>query len=173
MYIVTLIRDVRKIHQGSTSLQSFWISHACIKLISKQAALANLIMFNVLQEEQRELAKTIRVSGSILLSTVSNFLDFFKMEAGKQLDVVRTEMTIKVTAAACSWHNPVCRSSCNSFTTSPGCMHAIEIQQEIACPFMTLPYLLPPGLVILTPSNPVLDLSCWLYMSHLASSGSG
>jgi uncharacterized membrane protein len=30
------------------------------------------------QEEQRELANTIRVSGSILLSTVSNFLDFFK-----------------------------------------------------------------------------------------------
>lgn len=48
------------------------------------------------QEEQRELAKTIRVSGSILLSTVSNFLDFFKMEAGKQLDVVRTEITTKV-----------------------------------------------------------------------------
>jgi hypothetical protein len=34
-----------------------------------------------LQEEQRELAKTIRVSGSILLSTVSNFLDFFKIGA--------------------------------------------------------------------------------------------
>ena len=33
------------------------------------------------QEEQRELAKTIRVSGSILLSTVSNFLDFFKIGA--------------------------------------------------------------------------------------------
>lgn len=49
-----------------------------------------------MQEEQRDLAKTIRVSGSILLSTVSNFLDFFKMEAGKQLDVVRTEITTKV-----------------------------------------------------------------------------
>ena len=48
-----------------------------------------------MQEEQRELAKTIRVSGSILLSTVSNFLDFFKMEAGKQLDVVRTDMSTK------------------------------------------------------------------------------
>jgi hypothetical protein len=34
-----------------------------------------------LQEDQRELAKTIRVSGSILLSTVSNFLDFFKIGA--------------------------------------------------------------------------------------------
>lgn len=48
------------------------------------------------QEEQRDLAKTIRVSGSILLSTVSNFLDFFKMEAGKHLDIVRTEIDIKV-----------------------------------------------------------------------------
>jgi hypothetical protein len=48
------------------------------------------------QVEQRELAKTIRVSGSILLSTVSNFLDFFKMEAGKQLDIVRTEMDLQV-----------------------------------------------------------------------------
>ena len=35
----------------------------------------------LLQEDQRELAKTIRVSGSILLSTVSNFLDFFKIGA--------------------------------------------------------------------------------------------
>ncbi len=42
------------------------------------------------QAEQRELAATIRVSGSILLSTVSNFLDFFKLEAGKSLDIVRT-----------------------------------------------------------------------------------
>lgn len=49
------------------------------------------------QDGQRELAKTIRVSGSILLSTVSNFLDFFKMEAGKQLDVVRTEVELRVT----------------------------------------------------------------------------
>ncbi len=48
------------------------------------------------QVEQRELAKTIRVSGSILLSTVSNFLDFFKMEAGKQLDIVRTDMDLQV-----------------------------------------------------------------------------
>lgn len=32
-----------------------------------------------LQAEQHDLARTIRVSGSILLSTVSNFLDFFKM----------------------------------------------------------------------------------------------
>jgi hypothetical protein len=36
------------------------------------------------------------VSGSILLSTVSNFLDFFKMEAGKALDIVRTEVDVQV-----------------------------------------------------------------------------
>ncbi len=49
-------------------------------------------MWCCLQVEQRELAKTIRVSGSILLSTVSNFLDFFKTEAGKQLDVVCSDV---------------------------------------------------------------------------------
>ena len=50
----------------------------------------------VAQDEQRDLAKTIRVSGSILLSTVSNFLDFFKMEAGKALDIVRNEIDLQV-----------------------------------------------------------------------------
>ena len=45
-------------------------------------ASAEMLLDTPLAEEQRELAKTIRVSGSILLSTVSNFLDFFKMEAG-------------------------------------------------------------------------------------------
>lgn len=55
------------------------------------------------QEEQRDLAKTIRVSGSILLSTVSNFLDFFKMEAGKHLDVVRTEIDVKVSPLSLPW----------------------------------------------------------------------
>ena len=77
-------------------------------------------MFLLMQEEQRELAKTIRVSGSILLSTVSNFLDFFKMEAGKQLDVVRTEMTIKVTAATCSYH----KSCLQELFLGPMCPHS-------------------------------------------------
>ncbi|KAK9815291.1 hypothetical protein WJX72_001151 [[Myrmecia] bisecta] len=58
-------------------------------------ASAEMLLETPLEEEQRELAKTIRVSGSILLSTVSNFLDFFKMEAGKQLDVVRTEIDVQ------------------------------------------------------------------------------
>lgn len=55
----------------------------------------------LVQDEQRELAKTIRVSGSILLSTVSNFLDFFKMEAGKALDIVRTEVDVQVCTGTC------------------------------------------------------------------------
>ncbi len=48
-------------------------------------ASAEMLLETPLAEEQRELAKTIRVSGSILLSTVSNFLDFFKLEAGECL----------------------------------------------------------------------------------------
>lgn len=36
----------------------------------------------------------MRISGSILLSTVSNFLDYFKLEAGKPLDVVRTPLDL-------------------------------------------------------------------------------
>lgn len=62
-------------------------------------ASAEMLLETPLGAEQRELAKTIRVSGSILLSTVSNFLDFFKMEAGKQLDVVRTDMDVEARAA--------------------------------------------------------------------------
>lgn len=49
----------------------------------------------ITQEEQRDLANTIRVSGSILLSTVSNFLDYFKLEAGKRLDIVRREVNLQ------------------------------------------------------------------------------
>ena len=36
------------------------------------------------------------MSGSILLSTVSNFLDFFKMETGKTLDIVCAEINPRV-----------------------------------------------------------------------------
>jgi signal transduction histidine kinase len=57
-------------------------------------ASAEMLLETPLAAEQRELAKTIRVSGSILLSTVSNFLDFFKLEAGKQLDIVRTLVSL-------------------------------------------------------------------------------
>ncbi len=59
-------------------------------------ASAEMLLETQLGAEQRELARTIRVSGSILLSTVSNFLDFFKLEAGKPLDVVRREINVQV-----------------------------------------------------------------------------
>ncbi len=61
-------------------------------------ASAEMLLETSLGAEQRELARTIRVSGSILLSTVSNFLDFFKLEAGKPLDVVRREINVQVGA---------------------------------------------------------------------------
>jgi signal transduction histidine kinase len=53
-------------------------------------ASAEMLLDTPLLDEQRELTNTIRISGSILLSTVSNFLDFFKVQAGKKLDIVRT-----------------------------------------------------------------------------------
>ena len=52
-----------------------------LHMLSPPAPLTLLPPPPMLQEDQRELAKTIRVSGSILLSTVSNFLDFFKIGA--------------------------------------------------------------------------------------------
>ncbi|KAG2429247.1 hypothetical protein HXX76_011016 [Chlamydomonas incerta] len=58
-------------------------------------ASAEMLLETPLAAEQRELAATIRVSGSILLSTVSNFLDFFKLEAGKALDIVRTATDLR------------------------------------------------------------------------------
>ncbi len=48
-------------------------------------ASAEMILETQLCPEQRELANTIKVSGSILLSTVSNFLDFFKVGAAASL----------------------------------------------------------------------------------------
>lgn len=39
------------------------------------------------------------MSGSILLSTVSNFLDYFKLEAGKRLDIVRQEVDLAALVA--------------------------------------------------------------------------
>lgn len=53
-------------------------------------ASAEMLLDTPLLDEQRELTNTIRISGSILLSTVSNFLDFFKVQAGKKLDIVRS-----------------------------------------------------------------------------------
>ena len=71
-----------------------------------------------LQDEQRELANTIRVSGSILLWTVSNFLDFFKMETGKQLDIVRAEIDLKVRHLLTQGLYPAGGSRCKQATSS-------------------------------------------------------
>ena len=57
-------------------------------------ASAEMLLETDLTDDQRELARTIRISGSILLSTVSSFLDFFKLEAGYQLDVGRTKLDL-------------------------------------------------------------------------------
>jgi len=57
-------------------------------------ASAEMLLETNLTEEQLELARTIRISGSILLSTVSSFLDFFKLEAGHQLDIVKSHINI-------------------------------------------------------------------------------
>ncbi|GMH38280.1 hypothetical protein BSKO_06164 [Bryopsis sp. KO-2023] len=57
-------------------------------------ASAEMLLDTALQDEQRELACIIRVCGRILLSTVSNFLDFFKLEAGGDLDLVETEVDL-------------------------------------------------------------------------------
>lgn len=70
-----------------------------------------------LQEEQRELANTIRVSGSILLSTVSNFLDFFKLEA---VSAAQTSWLVAFFLRTQQGHN-CCRSwSCGCFGLSLG-----------------------------------------------------
>jgi hypothetical protein len=60
-------------------MHGLW-QHTRCPVLSLCCPCAGLLLTH-LQEEQRELANTIRVSGSILLSTVSNFLDFFKLEA--------------------------------------------------------------------------------------------
>ncbi|CAD7703320.1 unnamed protein product [Ostreobium quekettii] len=57
-------------------------------------ASAEMLLDTPLQDEQRDHAQTIRLSGSILLSTVSNFLDYFKLEAGRKLEIGLTEVNL-------------------------------------------------------------------------------
>lgn len=87
-----------------------------------------MLLETQLGAEQRELARTIRVSGSILLSTVSNFLDFFKLEAGKPLDVVRREINVQVGAFSLSY---VMWSSLLDILWQPA-----RIQDPLACEAM-------------------------------------
>lgn len=74
-------------------------------------ASAEMLLETELDEEQRDLAKTIRVSGSILLSTVSNFLDFFKIGASQ--------------GCGCwvVWHGEAGQGSKGVFRPLPGHMH--------------------------------------------------
>jgi hypothetical protein len=48
------------------------------------------------QGEQLEWARAIQFSGTVLRSTVSNFLDYFKRDAGGRLLAARAEVQVKV-----------------------------------------------------------------------------
>lgn len=53
-----------------------------------------LLSTTSLSKEQEELVKTIEVSSQHLLATVSSFLDFFKLSAGRSLEKVEAEVRI-------------------------------------------------------------------------------
>lgn len=57
-------------------------------------ASVEMLLDKPLASEQLELVRTIQVSSQCLLATVSNFLDYFKISAGKSLDIVRTEVSL-------------------------------------------------------------------------------
>lgn len=88
-----IVEREKAAHEAKSEFMSL-MCHEVRTPLNGCLASAEMLLETPLEEEQRELAKTIRVSGSILLSTVSNFLDFFKMEAGKQLDIVRTPVDL-------------------------------------------------------------------------------
>ncbi|WIA19156.1 hypothetical protein OEZ85_003803 [Tetradesmus obliquus] len=87
---LTVARE-KAAHEAKSEFMSL-MCHEVRTPLNGCLASAEMLLETPLKEEQRELANTIRVSGSILLSTVSNFLDFFKLEAGKRLDIVRSEV---------------------------------------------------------------------------------
>jgi signal transduction histidine kinase len=83
--------------KGASEAKSEFMSLMCHEIrtpLNGCLASAEMLLDTPLLDEQRELTNTIRISGSILLSTVSNFLDFFKVQAGKKLDIVRTPFYI-------------------------------------------------------------------------------
>ena len=83
--------------RASNEAKSEFISMLCHEIrtpLNGCLASAEMLLETELDSDQVELANTVRVSGSILLSTVSNFLDYFKLEAGKALDVVRTPLDV-------------------------------------------------------------------------------
>lgn len=83
--------------KASNEAKSEFISMLCHEIrtpLNGCLASAEMLLQTELDSDQIELANTVRVSGSILLSTVSNFLDYFKLEAGKPLDIVRTPLDV-------------------------------------------------------------------------------
>lgn len=57
---------------------------------------AEMLLQNTkLSEEQAELARTVEVSSRTLLMTVSGFLDYFKLNAGKRLEIGQAEVHVK------------------------------------------------------------------------------
>ncbi|KAL4543591.1 hypothetical protein Ndes2437B_g01414 [Nannochloris sp. 'desiccata'] len=88
--------------RASNEAKSEFISMLCHEIrtpLNGCLASAEMLLQTDLDEDQKDLAHTVRVSGSILLSTVSNFLDFFKLEAGKSLDIVRTPLDVGMLVA--------------------------------------------------------------------------
>ena len=83
--------------RAASAAQSEFMSLMCHEVrtpLNGCLASAEMLLETRLDGEQRELASTIRVAGTILLSTVSNFLDFFKVDAGRELDVVRADVDL-------------------------------------------------------------------------------
>jgi signal transduction histidine kinase len=80
-------------------------------------ASAEMLLETELAAEQRELANTIRVSGSILLSTVSNFLDFFKVGGVGQGDCVRSVCIPEESMVKVGWQD-ACKD--DESTEGPG-----------------------------------------------------
>ena len=105
-------------------------------------ASAEMLLDTPLDEEQRELTRTICVCGSILLSTVSNFLDYFKLEAGKPLDLVRSETDLRglVFDVHCIIEAMLgkCQSSKDDSSTSSSGQHSsvalLEPSLSLSCP---------------------------------------
>lgn len=75
--------DVQAANEAKSEFMSL-MCHEVRTPLNGCLASAEMLLETMLDGEQHELANTIRVSGSILLSTVSNFLDFFKV-SGRSL----------------------------------------------------------------------------------------